>query len=143
MEHGLLGLFIVCFLAATILPFSSELVLAAMANGDASFASLLIAASLGNWLGGMSSYALGWFGRSRSLEQWIERSPEKRGRWFAWTQRQGHWVALLCWLPVVGDLIAIALGLSRSKVIPVAAFMLIGKAIRYVVVLAMMRGLIF
>ena len=54
-------------------------------------------------------------------------------------ERYGAWAALLCWLPVIGDPIAIALGLGRSRIWSTALLMLLGKALRYAVVLALLR----
>ena len=136
---GLWGLFLACFLAATILPFSSEAVLAVCAAGSWSTLSLLLVASAGNWLGGMSSYGLGRLGDPARIARWLRTDPEKAIRWQSRISRYGAFAALLCWLPVIGDPIAIALGLGRSRVLPTAALMLLGKAVRYAVVLAALR----
>lgn len=140
-EWGLVGLFVACFLAATVLPFSSELVLAACVAGPWSAYSLLLVASLGNWLGGMSSYGLGRLGGLEGISRWLRTDPAKALRWQARLARYGHWSALLCWAPVIGDPIAIALGLGRSRPGPTALLMFIGKAARYAVVLWLLSGL--
>ncbi|MBL7982635.1 MAG: DedA family protein [Flavobacteriales bacterium] len=139
-ELGLAGLFLASFLAATILPFSSEAVLAAMALGSWSTVALWMAASAGNWLGGMSSYGLGRLGDPQRIARWLRTDPAKAERLRAWVDRHGFLAALLTWLPVVGDPLAIALGLGRVRPMPVALLMFIGKALRYAVVLALMRG---
>lgn len=136
---GLWGLFFACFLAATILPFSSEAVLAVCAIGSWSTLSLLLVASAGNWLGGMSSYGLGRLGDPGRIARWLRTDPAKAVLWQARIVQHGAWAALLCWLPVIGDPVAIALGLGRSRLVPTAALMLVGKAVRYAVVLAMLR----
>jgi membrane protein YqaA with SNARE-associated domain len=138
---GLPGLFLAAFVAATVLPFSSEAVLAAMALGPWSSVALWLAASLGNWLGGMSSYGLGRLGELPRLVRWTGADPERVLAWQERIRPHGAWMALLCWLPVIGDPIAIALGLLRANVWTTALLMLLGKAVRYAVVLAVMRGL--
>ena len=143
LEWGLWGLFLASFLAATILPFSSEAVLAAMAMGSWSGQSLLLVASIGNTLGGMTNYAIGrWIPEQRLLKR-LRVDPAKAERWRSVIQRDGPWTALLCWLPVFGDAIAIALGLFRAPLLPTAALMFIGKAVRYVIVLQLVRGAIW
>ncbi len=139
-ELGLAGLFLSSFLAATILPFSSEAVLAAMALGPWSTVALWTAASAGNWLGGMSSYGLGRMGDPQRIANWLRTDPDKSERLRSWVDRHGFWAALLTWLPVVGDPLAIALGLGRARPMTVAVLMFMGKALRYAVVLALMRG---
>lgn len=138
-QLGLWGLFLACFLAATILPFSSEVVLAVCAAGSWSTISLLLVASAGNWLGGMSSYGLGRLGDPVRIARWLRTDPAKAIKWQARIARYGSWAALLCWLPVIGDPIAIALGLGRSRVLPTAVLMLVGKAVRYAIVLTVLR----
>lgn len=137
---GLAGLFIASFLAATVLPFSSEAVLAAMALGSWSSFSLWLSASVGNTLGGLSSYGLGRLGDMDRIARWLRTDPQKALRWRQRLERHGAWAALLTWLPVVGDPIAIALGLGRTAFWPTALLMFAGKAVRYAVVLALLRG---
>ena len=137
---GLPGLFLAAFLAATILPFSSEVLLGAMAAGDWSTSSLLVVASVGNTLGGLTNYALGrWVPEERTF-RWLRIEPDKAMRWHAFVRKRGAWAALLCWLPVVGDPLAIALGLFRAPFLPSALLMFFGKCVRYAVVLAAIRG---
>lgn len=139
LEWGLWGLFLASFLAATILPFSSEAVLAAMALGSWSGQSLLIVASVGNTLGGMTNYAIGrWIPEQRLFKR-LRVDPAKAERWRNTIRRHGPWTASLCWLPVIGDVIAIALGLFRAPLVSSAALMFIGKAVRYAVILQLMR----
>ncbi|MCB9170416.1 MAG: DedA family protein [Flavobacteriales bacterium] len=141
-DLGLPGLFLASFLAATILPFSSEALLAAMELGPWSPWSLWACASLGNTLGGLSSYGLGRLGNGRRIGGWLGASPEQADRVAGRVQRWGSWSALLCWLPVVGDPIAIALGLFRSPLLPVSLMMFIGKAARYALVLGAMQAIL-
>lgn len=136
MEGGLAGLFVASFLAATVLPFSSELVLLGMAAAGWSPLQLLVVASAGNWLGGMSSYALGHLGDPDRLRKWLRVEVTRADRWRRRVAAYGPWAALGCWLPVVGDVIAVALGLGRSPLVATALLMLAGKAARYAVLLA-------
>lgn len=136
---GLPGLFLAAFLAATILPFSSELLLGAMALGDWSTASLLLVASTGNTLGGLTNYGLGrWIPEERATRL-FRLDATKAERWRDFVHRRGAWAALLCWLPVVGDPLAVALGLFRTPFLPSALLMFVGKCARYAVVLFLTR----
>jgi membrane protein YqaA with SNARE-associated domain len=136
MEGGLAGLFVASFLAATVLPFSSELVLLAMAVAGWSPLELLVVASLGNWLGGMSSYALGRLGDPDRLRRWLRVEVTTADRWRRRVAAYGPWAALACWLPVVGDVLAVALGLGRSPLVATALLMFVAKCSRYAVLLA-------
>lgn len=138
--EGLLGLFLACFLAATVVPFSSEAVVLAAALGPWSDAQVILTASLGNWLGGLTTYGLGWLGNWERIARWLRMRPAKMERWEGPVRRHGAWLGLLCWLPFVGDPLALALGLFRVKPLPVAVLMLVGKAARYAVVVGVARA---
>lgn len=139
-EAGLWGLFLASFLAATILPFTSEALLGIMAVGGWSSLSLLLVASIGNTLGGLTNYGIGrWVPEDKLLRR-LRIDTAKADRWRDLVHRYGAWAALLCWLPVIGDPIAIALGLFRAPLLPSAALMFLGKAVRYAVLLAILRG---
>ena len=135
---GLWGLFLACFLAATIVPFSSEAVLAAATFGPWSNGTLILVASLGNWLGGLTTYLLGRLCNAPLMRR-LRLDPSSADRWQRPVKRYGAWLALLCWAPIIGDVIALALGLCRVRPVPVALLMLIGKAARYAVVIAALR----
>jgi membrane protein YqaA with SNARE-associated domain len=131
---GYPGLFLACFLAATVVPFSSEAIFAAMIYGPFDPTICLVVASLGNWMGGLTSFGLGWLGRMEKVERFLKIKPEKLVKIDPYFQRWGIWLALFCWLPLVGDLLAVALGFARTHVGLTSLLMLIGKALRYVVV---------
>jgi len=131
-KMGYLGLFLACFLAATILPFSSEAVLSAMIVMGYKVSVCIIIATLGNWLGGMSSYFIGYLGKTEWIEKYLRIKPEKITRMTLFLQKRGGYFALFCWLPVIGDLIAVTLGLIRCNIYKVSAYMFAGKALRYI-----------
>lgn len=133
------GLFLACFLAATVLPFSSEAVLAAMAVGPWSGVLLWSVATAGNWLGGMSTYGLGRLGDPRAVSRWIRIDQRRAEAWHHRIRDWGPWAALACWVPVIGDPIALALGLGRARFWLTALLMLMGKAARYAVIIALLR----
>lgn len=127
-EWGLLGLFLVCFLASTILPFPSEAsVLFFLQAGDYAPGWIILTASLGNCLGGSTNYVLGYFGRKTLSKKQFLKSE-------AWVQRYGYWTALFSWLPVIGDPLLILLGVYRVSFWKTMSFMCFGKIARYLVV---------
>ena len=132
-EYGYWGLFFASFAAATILPFSSEALLSLMIYADYNIAACLVIATMGNWLGGMTSYYLGYLGKWSWLEKYMGVKKTKIERFHQRVKNKIPLAAFLCWLPAVGDLIAVSLGFLRAPVIKVALFMLAGKMIRYVI----------
>ncbi len=134
-----LGLFFGCFLSATVIPFSSEAILSGMLVSGADQYWCLVWASLGNWGGGMLSYWLGYAGNAAHLEKYLRVDPDKLHRWEERISRWGIPAALLCWTPIVGDFIAVALGFFRVRTVPVAVLMLVGKTVRYIFVIFMVE----
>ncbi len=133
MEAEYWALFFACFLAATIVPFSSEAILSGMLIGGFNPIASLLVATMGNWLGGMSSYAIGRIGKVEWIHRWLRISDKSLSKVTDRITGKEGWIALLCWLPFIGDVIAVALGLLRARIGVTAIGMLVGKALRYVV----------
>jgi membrane protein YqaA with SNARE-associated domain len=132
VEWGYLGLFIASFLGATIIPFSSELVFSLLIIKGYDFNLSLLVATTGNWLGGLSSYFLGRLGKWSTLEKYFRLKKEKIVKFKTNIDKWGSLLAFFCWLPVIGDPIAVGLGFFRTNYILVAIWMFIGKFIRYI-----------
>ncbi len=130
---GLFGLFIGCLLAATIVPFSSEALVAGAMLLDYDLWVIVLVAALGNTAGGMISFLMGWFCKWEWLEKWFKVKREKLMRVHDRVGKYGLWAALLTWMPVVGDLIAIAMGLLRLNPWWTMLLMFMGKLGRYIV----------
>ena len=133
VEWGYIGLFISSFLGATIIPFSSELVFSLLIIKGYDFNLSLLVATTGNWLGGLSSYLLGRLGKWSTLEKYFRLKKEKIVRFKTNIDKWGSLLAFFCWLPIIGDPIAVGLGFFRTNYLLVAIWMFIGKLIRYIV----------
>ena len=131
LELGLLGLFISSFIAATIIPFSSELVLSILIANQYPLATCLIIATLGNWLGGISSYGLGRLGEWTYIKYFTGLNKIKIGKVKGKVDKWKSPLAFFCWLPIVGDIFAVGLGFYKINFLKVSLWMLIGKMIRY------------
>lgn len=133
LEYGYIGLFIGSFLAATVVPFSSDVLVVGMLAMGGNATTTIIVATIGNWLGGLTSYWIGWLGKTEWLERWFRVKRETVEKYKASVARWGSWLALLTWLPFVGDVFAIVLGFFKARFLPSALWMLVGKGGRFVV----------
>ena len=130
-----LSLFVISFLAATILPFSSELTLAGlMATSNYDNSLLLIVASLGNVLGSVVNWTLGFYSRNFSKKKWFPFKDEQIKKSSKWFNRFGRWSLLFAWVPIIGDPLTLAAGLLRVKFIEFLILVIIGKVSRYVAI---------
>lgn len=134
LDLGLFGLFLATFFAATVLPFSSEAILIGSLAAGFDPITCLVVATFGNTLGGMTSYGLGYLGDWHKLTKWLRVEESEVIRWKYLITKYGSYTAILCWLPFVGDIIAIALGLFRSRIVPTIFWMFTGKCLRYIMV---------
>lgn len=132
----LLGLFGTAFLAATLLPMSSEAVLAALRVAGRQEAWLLLAvATAGNTLGGLANWALGRFALRWQDRRWFPFKAAELARATTWFDTWGRWSLLLSWVPVIGDPLTFVAGILRVRVLPFLLLVALGKAGRYLVVL--------
>lgn len=134
-EYGYIGLFLAAFLAATILPFGSEVVFAALIAAGMDAWTCIFVASVGNWLGGMTNYYLGKLGKTVWIEKYLKIKKEKIDRFQTWLEGKGAAMAFFSFLPVVGDIIAVALGYMRANIYIVNVSMFAGKFLRYVLIM--------
>ena len=127
---SLSSLFASSFLSATLLPGNSEVVLVAMLLSGVSQPWLLVLiATMGNSLGGLTNVILGRFFPLREKSRWQEKAV-------GWLKRYGAATLLLSWMPVIGDLLCLLAGWMRISWGPVLFFLCLGKAIRYIVIAA-------
>ena len=114
------------FLSATLLPGSSEVLLAGfLIAGKVSVSGIVATAALGNTLGGLTNIIIG---------RWLPL--KQQGRWHntatAWLHRLGPAALLLSWLPVIGDLLCVLAGWLRFAWLPMVFFLAVGKTLRYI-----------
>ncbi|MAU63114.1 MAG: hypothetical protein CMC38_02010 [Flavobacteriaceae bacterium] len=133
IEWGYLGLFLSSFLAATIVPLSSELVLSVLIIKGYDFGFTLFIATIGNWAGGLSSYYIGRLGKWSTLERYFKVKKDKIYKFKIKIDKWGSVLAFFSWLPIFGDPIAVSLGFFRTNYILFAIWMLLGKIFRYIV----------
>ena len=135
IDWGYWGLFLSAFVAGSILPFSSEVVMTVLVQMGLDPMLCLISASVGNTLGGVFCYWLGYLGKMEWIERYLKVKPEKIEKTQKFLQGRGAYMAFFAFLPILGTLIAITLGYMRSNRWIVLASMTAGKLIRYIIIL--------
>ncbi|WP_373768073.1 YqaA family protein [Glaesserella sp.] len=138
-ENQLITMFLSAFLSASLLPGNSEIVFSAFiyqaldnANGSISTEIILLftCASVGNSLGGLTTYALALFAPAPKPKA----QRRKAARWaLHYSQKYGIWMLLFSWLPIVGDVLCGVAGWLRFNIWISIVFITIGKTIRYAI----------
>ncbi|MFI3263968.1 MAG: YqaA family protein [Rikenellaceae bacterium] len=128
---GYWGLFIGSFLASTVLPLSSDALLigSLLTGGDVMI--VLISATLGNFLGGLTTYYIGYLGRWEWIERYLHVSREKLEKQSKLVKKYGSLIAFMSWVPFFGDVVTVALGFYRVDFVRSSIFMFIGRVLRF------------
>ena len=133
-EFGYFGLFLSAFLAATILPLSSEVVLTVLLLAELDPVLLVTVATAGNVLGSVVNYAIGFYGSLFLLQRVLRISEDKFDRSKQRFEKYGVISLLFAWVPVIGDPLTLIAGVLRINLITFLILVTLGKLGRYVVV---------
>lgn len=102
VDWGYIGLFLSALVAGSILPFSSEAVLAVLVQMGADPVICLLSASVGNTLGGLLCYWLGYLGDMSTIERWLKIDGAKIAKVEGFVRKRGAWMGVFGVLPWVG-----------------------------------------
>ena len=130
---GLLGLFLGSALAASIFPFSSDALYIAILAATRNPVGCLVAGTTGSWAVSLLTYGLGWLGKWEWIEKWLKVSREKLEKHQKSVQRYGAWLALLSGIPIIGDILVLALGFYRTAPGWTFVLLLVGKLARFLI----------
>jgi membrane protein YqaA with SNARE-associated domain len=132
-EYGLLGLFISGFLAGTVVPFSSEAVLSVLLLNGFDWIDCLVVATVGNLIGGVITYYMGWLGKWEWVEKYWRIPRKKIEATKIKLDRYGALLATLSFVPGLGNVLVLGLGFFRISPALSVLFMFAGKVARYLV----------
>ena len=134
IQYGYFGMFLAAFLAASIVPFSSEAVMVGLQVAGLDPVMLLVWGTVGNVGGSMFNYCIGRLGRMEWIEKYLGVKQERVERAQHWMERKGSWLGgILCLVPVIGDAISVALGFMRANWLICLVSITIGKLVRYAI----------
>ena len=132
---GLWSLFASSFLASTLLPGGSEAILAYAAYEKLAPHSLLWGvATLGNTLGGISSWVIGWWLSQRFPGRWLLRAEHEKA--FHRIRHYGPPLLLFSWMPIIGDPLCLAAGWMGIRLSTSVFYIGLGKGLRYALLLS-------
>jgi membrane protein YqaA with SNARE-associated domain len=148
-EHGLSTVFTIAFISATLLPMGSEPAVFGLIklNPDLFWATILVA-TLGNTLGGMVSWWMG-FGANHAIDKVRNRKAQQNNakasisdrmhlRALQWLEKLGPKACLLAWLPGVGDPLCAVAGWLKMPLLACSFYMAIGKFMRYLLMTSLL-----
>ena len=130
-EFGYIGLFFAAFLAATILPLSSEVVLSALVISGLNPVVLVLVATSGNVLGSLLNYALGFWLSLELVKKWLKISEQEFEQAEKRFEKYGLISLLFAWVPIIGDPLTLIAGVMRVRLIWFVLLVSLGKLARY------------
>ena len=133
MSHGRVGLLVVAFISATVLPLSSEAAAFAALKFGMQPWEVLLFASMGNCLGVLLNYGLGRWGSEKVLRKTMKSRIGRRA--VEWWERHGKWTLLFSWLPFIGDPLTLIAGIMRVHLLFFVITVFTVRVLRYAVVL--------
>ncbi|MFQ5444930.1 MAG: YqaA family protein [Nitrospinales bacterium] len=133
-ELGYFGLFVAAFLAATILPLSSEVVLSTLLLSGLSPIALVTIATIGNVLGSLTNYALGYWASLEVIKKWLKISEEEFVLAEQRFAKYGLFSLCFAWVPIMGDPITVIAGILRIRILWFVILVTAGKLMRYIVI---------
>ncbi|MDD3813385.1 MAG: DedA family protein [Desulfocapsaceae bacterium] len=133
-QHSLTALFVISFLAATILPLGSEWLLVTLILQAYPIKEVVVVATLGNFLGACTTYSIGLWGSSLLATKLLRIDEARLDKTVLLYRKYGSWSLLLSWVPIIGDPLCLVSGSLRLNFLLFSLFTFSGKLARYIVV---------
>jgi membrane protein YqaA with SNARE-associated domain len=130
------------FLAATIFPFYSEVLLVTLLTQGKSVWLIWLFATVGNTLGAVVNWILGRYLLHFETRSWFPFKLNQLNGAQRWFQRYGVWSLFFAWLPIVGDALTFIAGMMRVNFFLFFILTAIGKGLRYLVVILITSGIL-
>lgn len=134
-QFGYVGLFVVSFLAATLIPLGSEIFVVTMTLSGYNPLLVFFSATVGNSLGAVTNYYVGKYGTDFILSRYIKVDAKKKQNIDKLYQKWGSPILFFSWLPVVGDPLTIVAGGFNLKLSIFTLWVVLGKAFRYALII--------
>ena len=140
LHNGLPALFVLSFLAATVLPLGSEWLLVALIFNSFAVEDVVAVATVGNYLGACTTYGIGFWGSAFLIQRVFRVDARQEKKAVVFFRKYGSWSLLLSWVPVIGDPLCIVAGSLRLNFFLFSLLVFIGKLIRYAIIAGVAAG---
>lgn len=140
-DYGYLGMGIMAFLAGTVVPITSEVLLVFFIGIGLNAVGLTLAATIGNTLGGVTCFMIGYLTTKEKVQKFFKVPDRRMKRADMLIQKYGYWTAAFSFLPVLGEVFLLSLGIMRVNRFKVISLMALGKLFRYSLVVISAIGI--
>lgn len=136
-NFGYLGLFVISYLSATIVPFSGEVAVVGMVALGYNQIAIVVVATVGSFLGALTNYTVGKQGSSFIFSRYYKIDEASLARAEVQFNRWGGMALFFSWLPFVGDLLTVAAGVLQTDMRVFVFWVLLGRILREIVTVAL------
>ena len=133
--YGYMGMLLASFLAGSVFPFSSEMVMAALMATGLDPWQLALYGTIGNVLGSALNYGVGRLGKVEWFEKYLHVKQQDLDRAERFMAGRGAWMGFFAFLPILGSAITILLGLMRANIVITFIAITLGKIFRYIILI--------
>lgn len=140
-DYGYLGMGVMAFLAGTVVPITSEVLLVFFLGIGLNAVGLTLAATVGNTLGGITCFMVGYLTTKEKVQKFFKIPDRRMKRADLLIQKYGYWTAAFSFLPVIGEVFLLSLGVMRVNRFKVISLMAAGKLFRYAFVVISAIGI--
>ena len=140
-DYGYWGMAFISFLAGTVVPITSEVVLVFFLNLGLNPMLLTLSATAGNTLGGISCFLMGYLTNKERVQKFFKIPDRRMKRADKMIQKYGYWTSSISFVPVIGEVLLVSLGVMRVNKYKVVGVMALGKLVRYAFIAASYYGL--
>ena len=139
LNHGLPALFLLSFLAATVIPLGSEWLLVALLLHGHEAVPVVAVATIGNFLGACTTYGIGYLGSNFVVQKVLRISGRETSKAMTTYTRYGSWSLLLSWVPIIGDPLCLVAGSLKLSPLIFSFLVFSGKLARYALLAQLTR----
>ena len=129
-----ISMFVTSFLASTILPLGSETLFAILAHAGHNLILLIIVATIGNFLGSLINYYVGFYGEKTILSRYIKIDSRQFKRSKYLFNKYGNPILFFSWVPIIGDALTLFAGIAGSDLKKFYIYVFFGKLVRYIII---------
>ena len=140
-DYGYWGMGVIAFLSGTVVPITSEVVLMFFLSLGLNAMGLTLAATIGNTLGGITCFMMGYLTNKEQVQKFFKIPERRMRRADKMIQKYGYWTASISFVPVIGEVLLLTLGIMRVNKYKVIMVMAAGKLVRYAFITLSYAGL--
>ena len=130
-DYGYVGMGIMAFLAGTVLPIASEVLLVFFLGAGLNAVGLTVSATIGNVLGCVTCFLFGYLAKKERVQAFFRIPDRRMRRADRLIDKYGYWTAFFSFVPAIGEVFLVALGIMRASKTKVFIMMALGKLLRY------------